>query len=129
MFAKLVPEGQTDEMSDSLLFPEEIQQLNLHQCELAILTCCYGGNGAIKSDEGLLGIGRALLYAGVKAAILSLWAVPDAEPTINFMKYFYESYSKSRKAAFALQEAQTKMISDGYAEKYWAVYYVFGNGA
>lgn len=128
VFAKESPDDQFDEMSNCLLFPEEIQLLDLSNCELVILTCCYGGSGSIESDEGLLGIGRALLYAGAKAAVLSLWAVPDTEATINFMKYFYESYSKTRQAAVAMQHAQTNMIHDGYTEKYWAGYYVYGNG-
>lgn len=128
VFAKLVRESQFDEISDCIIFPEEIQQKNLEKCELTVLTCCYGGNGSIKTDEGLLGIGRALLFGGVKVAILSLWAVPDAKATLNFMKYFYEAYKKFRKAAFALQEAQIKMISDGCPEKNWAAYYVYGSG-
>lgn len=130
VFAKQAPDNIFDEVSECLLFPEEIHSIDLSHCELVVLTCCYAGSGQLnaRSDEGLLGIGRALLYAGVKAAVLSLWPVPDTDATLKFMKYFYQSYTSSRKAAPALQFAQTQTILDGYAEENWAAYYVFGKG-
>lgn len=102
--------------------------MDLSGCELIILTCCYSGHGTIRSDEGLHGLGRALLYAGARAAILSFWEVPDVEATVKLMEYFYDSYLECRKPAIALRNAQLAMINHGYSEEYWAPFYVFGKG-
>jgi CHAT domain-containing protein len=55
---------------------------------LVVLSACDTGNGILKSGEGIMSINRALTYAGVKSAVVSLWQVPDKE-TSEIMILFY----------------------------------------
>lgn len=118
---------QEDDYEKCLLYAEEIQNMKLRKCRLAVITCCYGGAGDIKA-EGVVGIGRALLFAGVKTVVLSFWKILDTESTVEFFERFYISFLKSNKAAYALQDAMSTMIADGKPIDLWSHYYVLGKG-
>lgn len=100
-----------------------IQSLNLEHLELAFLNCCETGGGELYR-EGLIGLGRAFLFAGTKAVILSHWNVADAEATCLLVERFYESYVTGNSAEAALRHAQLCMSEMGYEEKFWAPYFV-----
>ncbi|MEM6592796.1 MAG: CHAT domain-containing protein, partial [Cyanobacteria bacterium P01_C01_bin.73] len=62
--------------SDGLLTAAEILELDL-QADLVILSACDTGQGRITGD-GVVGLSRSLMVAGVPSVVVSLWAVPDA---------------------------------------------------
>ncbi|MEO1124649.1 MAG: CHAT domain-containing tetratricopeptide repeat protein, partial [Cyanobacteria bacterium J06639_16] len=72
---------------DGLLTAGEILDMDL-QAQLAILSACDTGRGQITGD-GVVGLSRSLITAGVPSVVVSLWAVPDA-PTAELMTAFYE---------------------------------------
>lgn len=111
--------------TDCLLLAQDIQQLDLSGLELAVLTSCYTGSGEVKA-EGLLGLGRAFLYAGGRSAVLAMWKVPDTEATTEFMEHFYSNFLHSRRPAAALRHAMLAMLKR--PEEDWASYYVLGYG-
>lgn len=121
-----VGEGDYDTYASCVLSSQEIQSLNLTQCNLVVLTCCHGGDGEAKA-EGLIGLGRAFLYAGAKAAILSQREVPDSPHTVHFIKSLYEHYMMSLKPAAALQAAMKQMIAEKIPDNFWSAYYVLGS--
>ncbi|MEO0827536.1 MAG: CHAT domain-containing tetratricopeptide repeat protein, partial [Cyanobacteria bacterium J06642_9] len=61
---------------DGLLTAGEILDMDL-QAQLAILSACDTGRGQITGD-GVVGLSRSLITAGVPSVVVSLWAVPDA---------------------------------------------------
>jgi len=108
---------------NSYLTSADIQLLDLSNLELAFLNCCNSGKGKLYS-EGLLGLGRAFLYAGAKAVVLSLWEVIDSKETCDFVEEFYKYYLKSSDAPEALRLAQIDMMRKGIPEIIWAPYFV-----
>ena len=71
---------------DGLLTSTEILQMDL-QADLVVLSACDTGRGRITGD-GVIGLSRSFIAAGVPSIIVSLWAVPDA-PTADLMTEFY----------------------------------------
>jgi len=115
---------------DGILYSGEIYNLKLN-ADLTVLSACETGLGEIKKGEGLIGLTRALLYAGSKNIIVSLWKVAD-NSTSDLMIDFYENLleAKQEKQEFskALQQAKLKMIDEGkYAHPfYWSPFILIG---
>jgi CHAT domain-containing protein len=78
---------------------------------LVVLSACttLGGDGA---SQGFTGLSGALLDAGVRGVVGSLWAVDDG-PTAKLMVKFHERYLLTRDPARALWEAQRAMMMAG----------------
>lgn len=125
ILARIAENDDFDEISKCSLTADEIQNLDLTQCELVVINSCFGGDGVAKV-EGLLGLGRAFLYAGAKAVLVPLTRVSDSYDTVFFIQTFYKFYLKSRSAAEALRQAIIQMIDENVSETVWAPYYVFG---
>lgn len=114
-----------DTVEECILLPEEIQQLKLHGCRLVMLTCCNTGQGKV-SAEGLLGIGRAFLFAGATTVILSLWEVPDTHVTLELVRNFYVNYTQNASPAESLRKAMLMAKQKAAKTNEWASYYVLG---
>ncbi|WP_375335937.1 CHAT domain-containing protein [Microcoleus sp. FACHB-831] len=52
----------------------------------------------------MVGLSRALISAGVKSVVVSLWSVPDA-PTADLMSEFYRNFQQNPDKAAALRGA------------------------
>lgn len=65
------------EDEDGILTAQEIALLDLSGVEWAVLSACETGAGEIAVGEGVLGLRRAFLQAGVQTVIMSLWAAED----------------------------------------------------
>jgi CHAT domain-containing protein len=76
------------EEDDGYLTAQEAIHLDLQGTELVTLSGCDTGRGDIHTGEGVYGLQRALIVAGARSLLLSLWAVPD-EATCEFMVRFY----------------------------------------
>jgi len=72
---------------DGILRAGEIFNLNLN-ADLVTLSACRTGLGKVVRGEGMIGLTRAILYAGSSRVLVSLWEVNDlATPAL--MKSFY----------------------------------------
>jgi CHAT domain-containing protein/lipopolysaccharide biosynthesis regulator YciM len=78
---------QKDKTEDGVLYAGEIYDINLN-AELVVMSACETGLGKTSFGEGLIGLGRSLLYAGAKNLIVSLWTVSD-DATNLLMSRFY----------------------------------------
>lgn len=108
---------------DIFITAAEIQQLDLSRMDLAFLNCCNTGKGKVYS-EGLLGLGRAFLFAGAKAVILSLWEVLDCSEICQFVEEFYQEFLRDFDASRALRKAQLNACERNIPEHIWAPFYV-----
>jgi CHAT domain-containing protein len=93
--------------------------------DLAVLSACDTGQGRIAAD-GLLGLSRAFLLAGVPRVIATLWPIDDISTPI-LMGDFYD-HLDAREAAGALRHAMLTTIAAGYPEpRHWAAFALIGH--
>ncbi|HAX77728.1 MAG TPA: Fis family transcriptional regulator [Cyanobacteria bacterium UBA11372] len=115
----LAPSGN----DNGLLTAEEILDLKLN-AELVVLSACDTGRGKITGD-GIIGLSRSLITAGVPSVLVSLWAVPDA-PTAELMTAFYQNWQKNPDKAQALRQAMLTMMKQYPNPKDWAAFTLIG---
>ena len=108
---------------DGLLTAAEILEVGL-QAELAVLSACDTGRGRITGD-GVIGLSRALITAGVPSVIVSLWAVPDA-PTAALMTEFYRQLQQGQTKAQALRQAMLATLADSPEPVNWSAFTLMG---
>ncbi|MFW9259595.1 CHAT domain-containing protein [Nostoc sp. CALU 546] len=119
-----------EDQDNGLLTAEEI--LNLYtptqgstlSAELVVLSACDTGQGRLTGD-GVIGLSRSIIAAGVPSVIVSLWSIPDA-PTAELMTEFYENFRKDPDKATALRQAMltTKKKHPNPAD--WAAFTLIG---
>jgi CHAT domain-containing protein len=115
----LAPSGN----DDGLLTAEEIFDMKL-QASLVVLSACNTGEGRITGD-GVIGLSRALISAGVPSVIVSLWRVPDA-PTAELMQAFYQNLHKNPNKAQALRQAMLTTMKAHSNPRDWAAFTLIG---
>ncbi len=115
----LAPAGK----DDGLLTADEIFDLKL-KAELIVLSACDTGRGDIKGD-GVVGLSRALIAAGVPSVIVSLWSVPDA-PTASLMQEFYKNLQRHSDKAQALRQAMLATKQRNPEPVNWAAFTLIG---
>jgi CHAT domain-containing protein len=120
---------ETSGAEDGILYSGEIYNLKLN-ADLVVLSACETGLGKIQQGEGIIGLTRALLYAGTKNIIVSLWQVAD-QSTSDLMVDFYNNILNNKMAksySQSLRIAKLKMISDGNFQHpvYWSPFILIG---
>jgi len=94
---------------NALLTTMDLLRLRI-PADLAVLSACETAKGKLYRAEGLVGFARALMIAGARRVIVSLWKVDD-EATKALMVKFYELWnpkdgSDGLPTAVALRRAQ-----------------------
>ncbi|HRI29036.1 MAG TPA: CHAT domain-containing protein, partial [Chitinophagales bacterium] len=126
------PDKPTDEQC-SLLYMPDIYTLQLQNTDLLTLSCCDTGIGKQVAGEGVLGINRAFLYAGVKNIIYTLFKVYDYSSS-QLSQKFYELLMQDDNAGKAyleiLSQAKRQLIQEGKiaAPKHWSGFVLVGAG-
>src|SRR5690606_9750774 len=119
---------QTSHSEDGNLYTGEIYNLELN-ANLVTLSACQTGLGKISKGEGVIGLSRALVYAGAKNCMVSFWNVAD-ESTARFMEDFYKILLEdtSGNLTTSLTKAKQNLKqSDKYASPYyWAPFVLIG---
>jgi CHAT domain-containing protein len=108
------------------LYTSEIYRLTMN-AELVCLSACETGLGQQSSGEGLMGLGRAFLYAGARNLLVSLWKVPD-ESTSELMVDFYRTLFLRKKLSGSLRQAKLEMLKNPAYQSpfYWAPFVLIG---
>ncbi|MEU8365107.1 CHAT domain-containing protein [Nonomuraea sp. NPDC048882] len=92
------------ELSDGRLTAQDIMGLSLH-VDLVTLAACETGLSERRPGDELIGLIRALLYAGAPSALVSLWRVDELSTTM-LLGRFYAGLDGGLSKAHALREAQ-----------------------
>jgi CHAT domain-containing protein len=119
------PEDPTD-----YLFLKEVYDLDLRGVDLVTLSACDTERGKVIRGEGLQGFSRALLSAGSRSTVTTLWRVAD-RPTTELMKQFYFELGRHEPKAEALRLAKLRFLRSGTALQhpgYWAAFVLTGDG-
>jgi CHAT domain-containing protein len=116
---------------NNYLFLKELYDLDLRGMSLATLSACDTERGRLVPGEGIQAFSRALLAAGSRSALTTLWRVPD-QPTSEFMQYFYYFLLKQHKSkSEALRLTKLEFLHSGSQlshPRYWAAFVLNGDG-
>ena len=104
---------------DGFLTMSEVLKLPL-RAEMVVLSACQTALGREVTGEGVVGLTRAFLYAGSRAAVVSLWPVDDAS-TALFMGRFYEHVKAGQPPARALARAKQDLRAEARYAHVWTV--------
>ena len=110
--------------SDGSLTVADMFTLPLN-ANMVALSACDTGLGRISRADDVVGMDRALFYAGAKTVVSSLWRINDVASAV-VMKRFYRYLAEGEDKAEAMRQAQ--MIVRKYFQHpaYWASFRVIG---
>ncbi len=116
------------EAEDGVLTAVDVSGLDLLATDLAVLSACGTGLGDVQMGEGVFGLRRAFMLAGVKTLVMSLWAVPD-KATRELMVDFYRRIWTGEGRSDALRNAQLaiKAKLKYHDPKYWGAFICQGD--
>jgi CHAT domain-containing protein len=128
LFSNVLLAGDSKEDGHLDVYEIYNRGLNLARADLVVLSACQSNVGELSGGDEIVGLSRALIYAGTPSVIASLWSVSD-ESTRVLMEKFYTHLRAGKSKAGALRAAQTEMIASGkYAHPYhWAAFGVTGD--
>jgi len=111
---------------DGRLTAAEMFGLPLDNSRIVVLSACDTGRAEATHGNEVIGLVRALIYAGAGALVLSYWEV-DSDATALWMRTFYEA-ALTRPIAEAARVALTRVKSDpAYSHPYyWAAFAMVG---
>jgi CHAT domain-containing protein len=112
-----------DRRGDGWLTAEEILNLKLN-AELVVLSGCDTGLGKITGD-GVIGLSRSFIAAGVPSAIVSLGYVPD-DATAFLMTEFYRNLSSTPDKAQSLRQAMLATMKKYPNPLNWGAFTLIG---
>jgi CHAT domain-containing protein len=119
---------QSGSEDDGNLFAGEIYNLELG-ANLVTLSACQTGLGKVVRGEGVIGLSRALVYAGAQNILVSYWSVAD-ESTAVLMKDFYSNVLDHPDIPYceSLRHAKLQLMTkkDFAAPFYWAPFVLIG---
>ena len=115
----LAPSGN----DDGFLTSSEILDLKLN-AELVVLSACNTGRGRLTGD-GVIGLSRALITAGVPTILTSLWPVLDGS-TAELMPEFYRQLQQNPNKAQALRQAMLIMMKKHPNPRNWGAFTLIG---
>ncbi len=132
-FRKYQPMESGIKFSDGDLTAREIFNMKLN-ADIVVLSACESGINEQKPGDELIGLTRALIYAGTPSVLVSLWKVDD-EATEFLMKSFYEHFlgragRKKVSKVEALQKAQQETIAANSKWEhpyYWSSFVLVGD--
>jgi CHAT domain-containing protein/Tfp pilus assembly protein PilF len=124
---------RSNQASDGIITAEEIAAMNLLGVDLAVLSACDTGLGAVKSGEGVFGLRRAFQLAGVNTVVMSLWAVDDLASKKWMRSMYREHLLNGKSVAESVRAANLDAIHERRAAHlsthpfYWAAFIAAGN--
>ncbi|MGC4043477.1 MAG: tetratricopeptide repeat protein [Armatimonas sp.] len=97
--------------------------------ELVVCSACVSGLGEAKPGQGIEGMSTALLLAGAKNVLVTLWPVSD-QSMRQFMYLFYDQlkYNPNQSVAESLKKARMDLREVFPQELHWAPVVLFGLG-
>ena len=106
---------------DGLLWFDEIGLLDLN-ADLVVLSACETARGVVRTYEGSLGLSRAVLMAGAKAVLATLWKVGD-ESSREIVVDFYRGWlSDGLSRVDALARAKRNAYARGIPMRDWSAW-------
>jgi tetratricopeptide (TPR) repeat protein len=112
LLSGLVLAGANEAPDNGILRAEEVADLDLRGCQLAVLSACDTGLGKVAGGEGVLGLQRAFQAAGARSLVVSLWKVHDAATSVLMEEFYANLWQKKLPRLEALRQAQLTVLRD-----------------
>ncbi len=109
---------------DGFLTAEEILNLKL-QANLVVLSACNTGRGKITGD-GVIGLSRSLISAGVPSVVVSLWSVFDSSTSVLMTEFYRNWHERKLDKAQALRQAMLSLKKENDDPIEWAAFTLIG---
>lgn len=118
--------GDNEELTSLYAYELFDTQMN---SELVMLNSCSSGSGSYLQGSGIMGISRALRYAGARSLALNLWSVNDKAAS-EFAISFYSSIDEGSPKWESMRSAKLSLLKNGNANPYyWGAYMLIGNSS
>ncbi len=112
------------ELADGWLSVGELAELSGGR-SLVTLSACHTGMSGIGPGDELLGLTRAVLGAGSRALVASLWAAND-DTTATLMARFYAGLRQGQTRAASLRQASLDVRASEPHPYFWAPFILVG---
>lgn len=117
-------------LADGVLTARDIMALKL-KAHLVTLSACHSATSARRPGDDLVGLTRAVLYAGASSVLATLWSV-EATSASELMCDFYarrdaSAQATARSGAAALQSAIVELRKRQDHPYYWAPFTLIGH--
>ena len=109
---------------------EILADVDLSGVNLVVLSACGTARGARSGGDEIVGLTRAVMYAGAPGVISTLWDIDD-DASADLIEDFYTRLRQGASAADALRQAQLAMLRRApYTNpRFWAAFSLSGNPA
>jgi CHAT domain-containing protein/tetratricopeptide (TPR) repeat protein len=97
----------------------EISGLDLKGTELVVLSACETGLGDLRDGEGVYGLRRALVVAGTRSQLTTLWKVDD-DASRSLMIAYYKALAAGGGRSQVLRDIKLTALKDQLHPYYWA---------
>ncbi len=102
--------SREDGTDDGVLTALEMLDLDLAGTEIVALSACETGKGEVRDGQGVFGLRRALLLAGSRSQLTTLWQIDDVA-TRELMASWYRQLMSGAGRAEALRSVQLAALS------------------
>lgn len=110
----------------NLTVQDILSNVDLSGVNLVVLSACQTAIGARSGGDEIVGLTRALLYAGTPGVVSTLWNISDAA-SAGLMEEFYRRLTGGASVAEALRHAQLAVKQRYSDPKYWAAFTLAGD--
>ena len=123
----LLSEFSSDSITsqDGVFTSYEASCLDLHKTSLVVLSACETGKGDLQFGEGVFGLQRSFIVAGVDNIIMSMWKVDD-NATQELMVHFYQKLFEGMTVKQAFEAAQLELKQNYPDPYYWGAFKLLG---
>ncbi len=113
-------------LTNGFLTSDEVFDMQL-QADLVVLSACDTGRGDITGD-GVIGLSRSLVVAGVPSVMVSLWEVSDEATKVLMEEFYQQLWVKKLPKAQALRQAMLKTKQQFSDPNLWGAFMLVGEG-
>ncbi|HEV7484506.1 MAG TPA: CHAT domain-containing tetratricopeptide repeat protein [Thermoanaerobaculia bacterium] len=115
-----------DAHDGNLTVQDILSSVDFTGVNLVVLSACQSAVGARSGGDEVVGLTRALLYAGTPGVISTLWNIDDAA-SAELMQEFYRGLAGGTSVADALRQAQLAVKARYPDPAYWAAFTLNGD--
>ena len=99
-----------------------------YNAKLVVLSACQTGSGKMYKGEGVMGLTRAVMYAGTPAVIASLWKVDDIATKELMINFYRNLLEKNLDKTEALRQAKLELLKNKkyHSPLFWSAFVMYG---